>query len=92
MDETLGFAIFGVLLVCSGCIVLFAVGAHRWKKSEQRAAQEYLQFRRYLLDLDIEIEATKEVISQIKSADELYSINRRIATCLKKYESQQHQQ
>jgi hypothetical protein len=69
---------FGMCLICGACVLICTRAAYEWNHSEQKAHEEYWRFRFYMKKLDADKESQRTVINDIKSIDELVSVNNKL--------------
>jgi hypothetical protein len=79
MDETMAYAIFGSCLVLGGVALIYIYFNHQWRKSAQKAQQEFIEFWHHLEKLGIDYDTIKEVAGQMKYITDLEKANKRLS-------------
>jgi hypothetical protein len=78
MDETASYLFFGGCMLCGGVTLIYIYFNHQWRKSAQKAQQEFIEFWHHLEKLGVEHETIKEVAAQMKYITDLEKANKRL--------------
>lgn len=79
IDETLLYALFGCCVVLLGICGIILYGNYQWKRSRQRAQEQYIVFWNHLEnDLKIDYHTIMEVCGQMKYISDYEKSNRRL--------------